>query len=388
MGIHHQQAHAVGEFEQFRRGRIVAGADGIHAHRLHDFQLPLQGTAIDGGAQRSQVVVHADAVEAVRMAVEQEALVLAELDGAYAERGHVTVALPGAFADGAGGAVEVRSVKIPAMRVGDIDLCLDALLASGGDGDVIGGAAGLLAGGIEDGGLQRDPRFLRALVLHLGADHHGRFGVGHGRRSDVGAPLRDAYGAADVEPNVAVDAGAGIPARGLIFGRQPHGQHVLLAELEVGCEIEREALIPVGASAHLLAVDPDGGVRHGAIELDAEVLAPGAVRDGEVFAIPGDAEEGKAAIVRIKLAVERALDGPIVGQVERAPRGVAESGLFGAFGFAFEEAPVLGEADAPVGANLDFGGSRRGEAGDAQQQQRGCGAGAGEVSHNRLEKSD
>ncbi len=59
------EAHAVGEFQQLGRGRIVAGADGVHAHATFRIsQLPLDGAAIDGRAQRAQVVVQADAVEA------------------------------------------------------------------------------------------------------------------------------------------------------------------------------------------------------------------------------------------------------------------------------------------------------------------------------------
>ena len=87
-----------------------------------------------------------------------------------------------------------------------------------------------------------------------------------------------------------------------------------------------------------------------------------------MFAIPGDAEEGQAAIVRIVLAIEGTFDGPIVRQVERAPGGVVEGGLLGAGGFALEEAPVVGDSDAPVGADLDFRGSAGGNGGEAQQQ--------------------
>ena len=87
-----------------------------------------------------------------------------------------------------------------------------------------------------------------------------------------------------------------------------------------------------------------------------------------MLAIPGDAEEGEAAIVRIELAVERTFDRPIVRQVERAPGGIAESGLLRARRFALEEAPVLGDADPPVGADLDFRGSAGSDGGEAQQQ--------------------
>ena len=82
-----------------------------------------------------------------------------------------------------------------------------------------------------------------------------------------------------------------------------------------------------------------------------------------MLAIPGDAEKGEAAIVRIELAIERTFDRPIVRQVERTPGGIAESGLLRAGRFAFEEAPVVGDPDPPVGADLDFRGSAGGNGG-------------------------
>ena len=111
------------------------------------------------------------------MAVEQEALVLAVFDGAYAERRHVTVGLPRALTDRGRRAVEIRSVEIPAMRTSDVDAGVHTLVASRGDGEVIGRAPGLLSRRVEDDRLQRDARFLRALVLDLGADRDGRLRI-------------------------------------------------------------------------------------------------------------------------------------------------------------------------------------------------------------------
>ncbi len=52
--VHHEKAHLVGELQQFRRGRIVAGANGVAAHFLKHFELPLQRSYIDGRAQGAQ----------------------------------------------------------------------------------------------------------------------------------------------------------------------------------------------------------------------------------------------------------------------------------------------------------------------------------------------
>ena len=70
----------------------------------------------------------------------------------------------------------------------------------------------------------------------------------------------------------------------------------------------------------------------------------------------------------IELAVERTFNGPIVRQVEWTPGGIAESGLLGAVRFAFEEAPVVVDPYAPVGADLDFRGCCIGGADKTRQQ--------------------
>jgi hypothetical protein len=88
--IEDDEAHLVGEFEKLRRGRIVAGADGVAAHVLEDFELALQRADVDGAAEGSEIVVIADAVHFDLFAVEEEAFG-SEFDGADAEIGGVFV---------------------------------------------------------------------------------------------------------------------------------------------------------------------------------------------------------------------------------------------------------------------------------------------------------
>ena len=40
--VHDEKAHFIGQFQQFRRRWIVAGADGVAPHLRQHFQLPLQ----------------------------------------------------------------------------------------------------------------------------------------------------------------------------------------------------------------------------------------------------------------------------------------------------------------------------------------------------------
>ena len=69
----------------------MRGAEGVDAHRPHDRHLPADGVDADGRAERAQVVVEVDALDLVVGAVEVEALVRVEAEGADAERGAVGV---------------------------------------------------------------------------------------------------------------------------------------------------------------------------------------------------------------------------------------------------------------------------------------------------------
>jgi hypothetical protein len=60
--VHHHEPHAIAQVQQFGRGRIVAGANRIHAGAAQNFELPLGGSAVHGCSQRAQVVVIANAL--------------------------------------------------------------------------------------------------------------------------------------------------------------------------------------------------------------------------------------------------------------------------------------------------------------------------------------
>src|SRR5205085_4421610 len=83
--VHDDEAHAVAEFEQFGRGRVVARAYGVDAHLLEDFELALKRATVQRRAQSAEVVVVADAVQADVLAVEEKARVHVELNRADAE---------------------------------------------------------------------------------------------------------------------------------------------------------------------------------------------------------------------------------------------------------------------------------------------------------------
>ena len=81
----HQQTHLVAELHKLTRRHVVRCAYGVHAHLLHNAELPRQSRFIQRRAERAEVVVHAHSVELHRLAVEQEPSVRVEFRSAVAE---------------------------------------------------------------------------------------------------------------------------------------------------------------------------------------------------------------------------------------------------------------------------------------------------------------
>ena len=81
---HHHHTHLITEFDEFGCGHIVAGADRITAHILQHLNLVTQCVLVDSGAERTEVVVVAHALELTRLSVELEAVLGRKTDTAYA----------------------------------------------------------------------------------------------------------------------------------------------------------------------------------------------------------------------------------------------------------------------------------------------------------------
>jgi len=131
--VHDDRAHPVAEIEQFRRRRVVAGADRVAAHRLEDLKLSLDRTAMHGRSQAAQVVVVAHALYLQAPAIEQEAPVGRELDGADAEWRFVTIGQATADADLGNHPVQVRILDRPAPGGLNLERLAELMAAIGGD---------------------------------------------------------------------------------------------------------------------------------------------------------------------------------------------------------------------------------------------------------------
>src|SRR5262249_45585112 len=115
-------------------------------------------------------------------------------------------------------------------------------------------------------GRGRDPGFyvcVRA-VFDICQHQQWRGITGYRRRPDPDAPVGDVDRVALHEPDVAVDAAAGVPAGGVGRVVEADGEDVLLAGLEVGSEVDAPGGVAVGPAAGVVAVAPDVGVGHGA----------------------------------------------------------------------------------------------------------------------------
>ena len=89
--IHNQHSEAVAHIQQFGRGRIMASANGIAAHPLQEFHLPLQSPGVDCRAQRAQIMVIADALQRHAFAVQKKTIIRRELNRADAKWGFVII---------------------------------------------------------------------------------------------------------------------------------------------------------------------------------------------------------------------------------------------------------------------------------------------------------
>ena len=126
------------------------------------------------------------------------------------------------------------------------------------------------------------------------------------------------------QPHVPVDSAARVPPRGVLGIVEADRHHVALARLHVRRQVHAPRGIAVGPAAGELAVDPDGGVRHRAVDVE-EDLAPGVGRmDVDGSPVPADTVERQPSSPAAARRGERPFDTPVVRQVERAPCAVVE----------------------------------------------------------------
>ncbi len=118
----------------------------------------------------------------------------------------------------------------------------------------------------------------------------------------------------------------------------------IIAGFEEARQLVAEAGIARRMEVEVLAVDPHARAFHNAVELDENVLARGIGRQREMLAIPGDTRrQPGAGTGRDGGLIERALDFPVIGQIDLLPTAVAEGRALGPGEIALLDQPVLVE---------------------------------------------
>ncbi len=309
--VHHHEAQAIGEVEECGCGRVVARADGIHAHGLHDLKLALESAVERRGAERPEIVMEAHALERDVPAVQQELAVGGEFDGAEAERDAYDIAARERALHG----VEIRILDGPAMRFRDLEVerrgrgaCPERSRGAVQESRALR-PGDLTAFTVPDHGPHAGGGLHGAAVLDRGAHFYSRAGLGDVGRPRGHAPGGDVYRRDARQPHVPVDAGAGVPARRGLLHEHAHGQHIGGAgRSEQRRDVELEARVPVWPAADALAVQPHFGVHVDALEFEPHALGPGPRRQRERLAIPADAAiQVAVAVAAGRSRIERAL---------------------------------------------------------------------------------
>ena len=337
--VQHQEAHSVAQVQELRGRGIVRGADGVAAHFLKHFEAADPGVFVPDGAQGARVVMQAHALEEGLLAVQIET-VGAPFGLADAERCFISIQyLVGRFHGGAGqvhhriiGAPEggVRQLK----SLDDGFSVLDVFDAAGfGDHAVHNHVFSVPAVAVLADDLCPDhPDGLFAFMPEGDAEGesgicHHYFGLGchfgdipdvPEFRCDIRSPVGDGGLACLRDPDVAVQAAAGIPAGGFLRIVQADGDFIGACP-ECGGQVHGEGGIAVGPTAQIRVVHADGRVRHRPVDFQADFLGFKIFcGDIQLFPIDGLSPPGQfSGFAGIGL-VEGAFHAPVVGQVDRS----------------------------------------------------------------------
>jgi len=134
--IHYQQTQVIAGIEEFRRGGIVGGADGVDAAGFERGEAAFPRGGGDGSAQSAGIGVEGDAEEFDVFAIEPEAAIRLEFRLADAEGRVFGIDGLGIHIDGCQQAVHGRRIRTPEFGVLDADITLEIDGFAGGNGEL------------------------------------------------------------------------------------------------------------------------------------------------------------------------------------------------------------------------------------------------------------
>src|ERR1035437_5182743 len=132
------------------------------------------------------------------------------------------------------------------------------------------------------------------------------------------------------EPNVTINACAGVPARSwLARVVSPNDDHVVLSEIQMAGQIVAKTDIAIGTCSKVETVDPNVTVGHYAVEFDREPSVSLCCVDGKMLSIPSNARRQKATRAACRIfRIEWPLNAPIMWNIKLSPRRIVKSRRF------------------------------------------------------------
>ena len=284
--IDHEDAHLVAQSDEVAAVGIVRGADVVHAKLLQQSDALLDGLGVGGGAECAEGMVVGAALEDHLPAIEAEAEVGAELDGAESEvvGGHVGYGAVAAeqFRPYI---IQIRCIDVPQAGLLDVDVGDQAglLMAGRGEAPHVDGVAIYAAPLVIIDGENHTRREAPHEVRKLCRDAH--VAVVAGGDTEGMAVEEEFLGRGD-ETDVAVQSCAGVPAGVLgLAGVGDDLNQVVLAVAECTADVDLKAHVAVVGASDALTVQIDvGGVEH-TLEVEQHTTVAHIVRGSEVSAV-------------------------------------------------------------------------------------------------------
>ena len=315
----------------------MGGTDGVGSHILKQFNLMAQSRTVYGCTERTKVVMIAYTLEFCRLAVEEEPLFWNILDGADAETGIIGIYVLAVDAQRCLGCVQSRIGGRPKVGIGDNEILLELLTACNVERRIL---CHFLAFGVQDYSGYVD--FLPVgpfLNLPRAVDFHTQVHRGivilHNRSGYVSAPHgnMDAVGVDNMD--IAVQTGAGVPARGAFLVLQFHNK-LVVPGTDGAAGIYCEGIVAVGPVCQFLAVNAYACVAHGSVEKKHN-RAPcriGNIEGGTVHSLAYEWQTARSSglyrflflaillhgnSLEVIIAVKRSVNGPVVRNAHVLP---------------------------------------------------------------------
>ena len=320
--VHHQEAHAVAKVQEFRCRRVVAAADGVAAHFPEHLEAAGPGVVAPGGTKDAGIVVQAHALQEGLLSIEVEA-VRAEFCAADPEGGFIGVAgTIGPLHHGAR-QVHLRFLRAPEAHVREVEglddflAVVNAVFGAGFGHEDFTTAFLVKDAGDNAYGLE----IIRSELQALGDAGGGADDLG----GDVAAPMGHGRLFGGGEPDIAVEAAAGVPAGALGLVVQGNLYDVVPG-LHVRVQLHFPGGVAVGPAAGFLAVDVYDSVGKSAVHLQAKVFLEVFGSEFKEFGIGGFPPPGQFARFSGVLLKEGLFHAPVVREIHSSRDAVLRKG--------------------------------------------------------------